>query len=679
MVDNILEENRRRNKTDDWDPLTGCGSVGDRFRLYLPDYPIPEQFLPESMRELPLVTALAEAGSVARFCEADPQLLTPARVTETFARLRCRHDFPFWAATLAYIKNKEGGPDVLFRLNPPQRKLVCLFEEMRLAGKGIKVVMLKARQWGGSTCTQLYMAWLQLMHEVGLNSLIVAHQKSASEQIKDMFDRMMLSYPLDYLCGQGDAPSSRERKMTAVGSSGVSFRIPRRGCKVTIGSAERPDSSRGGDYALVHMSEVALWPSSPAKRPEDLVRACLGGQKGGALSMTVLESTAKGSGDFFHGEYEAARKGIGAYRPLFVAWFEIPRYSLALDDAGEFARRLYEGRHDTSAPDDRHEPGAYLWRLWEEGATLEGIAWYVAERARYSSHARMASEYPSDDVEAFAHSGLMVFDRCHVRNLGASCRPPLEQGELIAAGTSGPEALRNISFVANPSGCLRIWKQPDGMRWANRYMCVVDIGGRAEKSDWTVALVLDRKPLCEGKGPEVVAQWRGHDDFDRLPWICGRLAKYYGDALLVIESNTVTNFEARLGIPASSDTFFSLLHEHYGNLYMRASDPDDAAGGAGLKYGFHTNMRTKKNVVQHLTGIVRDCGYLERDADCISEFLTYEEKPSGAYGAVEGRHDDMLMTRAIGLYVSDFEMEAPRALLDAPVGYRPRQRPDLLF
>lgn len=677
-IKRIIDENKRRKSEEQFDPVTGEGSVGDRFLLILPDHPVPRQWLPVGMRDEPLVKVLTGKGSLAEASRLNPRLLTPRTLAEALARLRCRYDFPFWAATLAKIKNKEGGPDILFRLNPPQKRLVALFEELRLAGEGIRVVMLKARQWGGSTCTQLYMAWLQLIHSKGLNSLIIAQQKSASESIKDMFDLMMKSYPADYLCDAGESITGKERKMMAVGTSGSVFRIPRRSCKIYIGSAERPESARSGDYALVHLSEVALWPDTPSKKPEELVRACLGGQKGGALSMTVLESTAKGSGDFFNGEYEAAAAGTSAYSPIFVPWYEIPRYRIPVRDPEILAKELYANRTQAYVGDDRHEPGTYLWKLWENGATLEGIAWYIRERSKYADHAGMASEYPSNDCEAFANSGNPVFDEDRVSEIAKGCRPPIECGELTAESAFGPGGLRGIRFAARKNGPLKIWSHPETGGWSDRYLCVVDIGGRSDNSDWTVAAVFDRVNEGKGGGPAIVAQWRGHAEFDRLPWICAALAKYYGDALLAIECNTITNHESRIGISGSSDTFFSLLEEHYPNLYMRAGDPE-STHGSSPRYGFHTNRRTKRNVIQHLVGVVREQGYVERDKRCISELLSYEEKPDGSYGAIEGRHDDILMTRAIGLYISDFEMDAPRMRIAHPLRRANHPRPDIAF
>ena len=47
--------------------------------------------------------------------------------------------------------------------------------------------------------------------------------------------------------------------MERVGRSGAIYRVPSRNCKIKIGTAERPDSCRGGDYNLVHCSEVGIW------------------------------------------------------------------------------------------------------------------------------------------------------------------------------------------------------------------------------------------------------------------------------------------------------------------------------------------------------------------------------------------------------------------------------------
>ena len=85
------------------------------------------------------------------------------------------------------------------------------------------------------------------------------------------------------------------------------------------------------------------------------------------MTMILFESTANGTGNFFHREYEAARRGESQFRPLFVAWYEIEQYSLpfAPGERENFAAQLVEGREAMHAVSDRRQPGRYLWWLWE--------------------------------------------------------------------------------------------------------------------------------------------------------------------------------------------------------------------------------------------------------------------------------------------------------------------------
>ena len=48
----------------------------------------------------------------------------------------------------------------------------------------------------------------------------------------------------------------------------------------------------------------------------------------------------------------------------------------------------------------------------------------------------MAAEYPSDDVEAFVHSGARVFDRYRVEELRAGCRAATHRGEIDVPGAA---------------------------------------------------------------------------------------------------------------------------------------------------------------------------------------------------------------------------------------------------
>ena len=745
----ILTENYRRlaRFSAPFNPITGEGSVGERVRVEIPDFVVPLQWLPVDMLHIPFVSRLVRAGSIEAFlndiytekarknlaCSAhgsiDAKSLSRCvnalrqnfeddfhKISRAFIRIRCRHDFPFWAAYLVKIKNKEAGDDVRFRLRYPQRILVSKFEEKRRAGKPIRLILLKARQWGGSTTTQLYMAWLQFFHKRGLNSLIIAQQGSASDEIKDMFDRMISAYPVEMLHEPGESYSDNEPKLVGVGKSGSTHRVPQRNCKIKIGTAERPDGCRGGDYSLVHLSEVGIWKKTEGKSPEDIVRSACSGILLRPLTMIVMESTANGTGNFFHSEYVAAADPAtpSQFDALFIAWFQIEQYSLPFDshrEKVEFARSLFEGRLRENVLSSRQESGRYLWWLWEKGATLEAINWYIHERAGKNDHAVMASEFPSDDIEAFVHSGSMVFDRYLVREFEDACRPPRFVGEICGDAADGKFALSGLRFSPDTQGLLSVWSLPDSVEKspdsgsfvslcnpsannppshlsrcvsrqanlasllepsgefvANRYLCVVDVGGRSSKSDWSVVVVFDRLDMIDGDRPEVVAQWYGHCDIDCLAWKAAQIAAFYDNALLVIESNTLETRDRERQLEGGDQSLYILnqIAAFYPNLYARRQSDDEIRSHAPRKYGFHTNVSTKPMVISTLVKIVREHLYTERDRRCLDEFLTYERRPNGSYGAIVGRHDDLLMTRAIGLHICFYEMDPPRLVTRQP-------------
>lgn len=665
-----------------FNPITGKGSIGERKKIVIEDFPFPVQYIPKTMMRVPLVRQLVEAGSIKKFLEeymnTEYSDEDKEKAIEQFVRVRVKHDFAFWAAMYVFIKQKGGGEDVHFRLNRPQRKLIMRFERRRLQGKPIRLILLKARQWGGSTATQIYMAWLQLVHKVGLNSLIVGHVKDASTEVKDMFDKLIKEYPIKMLYEMGEAYNETEPKIVGVGQSGNIHRIPQRNCKIKVGTAEKPNSARGGDYNLVHCTEVGLWVTTDGKTPEQIVRSACSGILLKPYTMIVYESTANGTGNFFQREYDAAKAGKSQFESLFIAWFEIEQYALALDDEVKFATWMWENRNNENANSDREESGRYLWWLWEQGATLEAINWYILERSKYTDHGDMASEYPSDDVEAFVHSGARVFDKYHVEKFKKACKAPKWIGDVYADGDEGEEALVNLRFSEDKQGLLWIWAKPDvdgDEEVTDRYLVVVDIGGRGKKADWSVIVVFDRLNQMEGGKPVVVAQWYGHIDMDRLAWKAAQIAAFYDNAYLVIESNTLETHDKERQVDGDmSGYILNQIKDVYTNLYARKQSDEEIKEQAPKKYGFHTNVATKPKIISTLVKVIRDHLYVERDARCLDEYLCYEKKKNGAFGAITGKHDDLLMTRAIGLQIAFYEMELPTIVVKTNKRMAPRRK-----
>lgn len=660
-IKDILAENEvrlRRYNNVGFFPLSGKGAPLERFEFVCDDMPWKRQYLPVAMKSIPLVKKIAEAGSISDFLKSAPYGDIVGRsemVKKEFLRLRCKHDFVFFAAFAVKIKSKLGG-DVPFVLNYPQIKTFELLDGMRLAGEPIRVIILKARQWGGSTLVQIYDAWIQLFHKEGYYSAIVAHQRKAAYNIRSMYSRMLRYLPPWLI----DCPSSTPLELKPFEGSPSDVTITQSGEVVrdnviNIGSMESPDSIRSSDVALVHYSEVAYWKKTDMKEPSDVIRSVSSSILYAPLTVEVMESTANGEGNFFHTEWKAAVAGTSRRRPLFVAWFEIPQYSIPFKsqkERREFAELLVYDKDNKQARSTREEPGSYLWYLWTIGATLEGIHWYVMSRAQFDSHDRMASEFPSDPDDAFAFSGGVVFNRADTARLEATCCPPLTVGDISGPPVGSGHELDDVKFFPTADGQLKIWDYPDTeLKCRDRYLVIVDIGGRSATADYSDILVIDRYWLTMGDKPAVVAEWHGHIRHDLLAWKAAQIATYYCNALLVIESNTL---ETKDNDPEGDHSLYILnqIGNAYPNLYARESPPDNIGGKPQKRWGFHTNTKTKQLVIDNLIRYVEDAAYIERESEAITEMDVYR-KNDGVYEASQGYHDDRVMVRAIGLYISE--------------------------
>lgn len=672
-VEEMLEENERRLAVlkEPFDPISGHGAPLERFMFKIKEL---EWYLPMKLRDVKLIKVLEECGSIKKFLKKnkiEDNSENRQRVMRQLIEVRIKEDFCFWAASFVTIKRKQDastanlGADMKFVLNRPQRKTLEKLEDMRLNEKPIRMIILKARQWGGSTLVQMYMAWIQLVHREGLNSAIVAHQSSSAMNIRSMYSRMLKKYPPSLL-GREPSPALQ---LTPYGGSRTEVTITQnkqqaRDTVISIGSMQSPESVRGADIALAHFSEVGLWRQTEGKTPEDVIQAVSSSILEVPLTMDVMESTAKGENNLFHHEWLDAKNGRSKRVPVFVPWYEIELYSMPFEndeEREEFAYDLFVNREQSTYKSVREECGIYLYGLWKKGASLEAIHWYIEKRRTYRSHDAMASEYPSDDDEAFAHSGQNVFDRDKVELLRQSCMPAKWVGEVAGQEPSGKNALKKLRFVDDKSGNLRIWEMPDtSFRASNRYIVATDVGGRSERADYSVILVLDRWWRTEGEGDVVVAEWHGHCRHDRLAWKMAQIAAFYNNALLVVESNT---YETKDMDTEGDHSAFILeqIGRTYKNMYARQSTPDKIKKTRRKMWGFQTNVHTKALIIDNLITMIDDRLYTEREEEALMEYRVYQRNEKGTLEAAEGYHDDRLMARAIGLYISQ-TMPLPRGI-----------------
>lgn len=622
-----------------YNPLTGEGSLIERYNLEFTCRGAKYSYnLPTHMKRL------KEIEDIEIFKDVDKYLTYHLGYTseqlrcefeQAFFDLRLDEDFEFWAYITAKIQDKATSKDIPFILNPPQRKLLLVYETERVSNRPIRVLIDKSRQWGGSTLTDLYMAWIQQRHRTGWNMAICTQLEPQARGIRAMYKRLANYYP------------SEAGTITLTPWEGTKHKYCKeRDCTIQIGSMQHPDSLRSNTFKLVHNSEVALWETTENKTPEDMITALTEAVMPEPYTMIVNESTAKGVGNYFHTEWMKAIDGKSVFVPVFVAWYEDTRNVMKVDDYEKF----FLGLNDYEK---------YLWN--DVCCALEQIAWYrykLSEKG--GSTWRMMEENPTTWQESFQSTGRRAFPPDYVQRMRKYCKEPILVGDVKANGRKFKKALEHIEIYSDVQGFLKVWIMPPGKdepKVSNRFLTIVDIGGKSDKSDFSDILVLDRFWMTDIDGvPEVAADWHGHIEHDLLAWKAAQIAKIYDTSLLVIESNTIADESDTEG--DHSLTLINEVAQFYNNMYYR-NDPEKIKEGEPIKYGYQTNKHTKPLAIDYLNASLRDESYYERDSKACDEFDTYELKANGKYEAKDGCHDDKLMTRAIGLHVCFDRMPRP--------------------
>ena len=666
-IKEMLHENQERRKRyfRKYDPVRG-----DPTSEVVPRAPFDIEgetyFLPcEMLRDSFVMRYLHYKGASGLLKAAGKEDTQEGReeIVQALFNLRLKYDFEFCAYLTMKIQDKESKLFIPLLLNEGQRILVGEYERQRLADEPIRVLLVKARQWGGSTVTQCYMHWLQTYWYENWHSCIVALNQSQAVNIRTMYKNLIARRP--NWCERITFRRFENTELIRI--------IPERGCRVQIGSATKPDALRSFDFSLVHMSEVGLWKDTKEVKGDDMAMAMYSTVPNVPGTMIVMESTAKGIGNYFHRQYLAAkenkRKGNKGIRPVFVAWFVDVRYT-----------RDYHSRYP-SAEEFVSTWSEYNWWQYDQGATLEGIFWYNCTKAEnHWTDFQMKSEYPTTAEEAFQSKSGRYFTEDLLEWLKRYTREPKLIGELRGDATIGPKVLENLKFYSNDSlqdEALKIWikpedNAPEGKKVKNRFLVTVDVGGRSSRADWSVISVFDRLSMAEDFGAlERAALWKMHVDPDILAYRSAMVAHYYNDALLVIESNTYDTKNKKSDDADKSEgdhtyTVLDTLGGIYENLYRRRTAPDNTKDKETRHIGWHMNKQTKYMAYDDYTVRLREGDYMEYSQDAADEAMWLMNAPGGKIEAMEGTHDDIQDTTAVGNYIAFNKMEPVKIMEDTP-------------
>lgn len=494
------------------------------------------------------------------------------------------------------IRDKAGKLSPL-ALNGGQRLLLEAAQRQRDAGRPVRVVLLKARQFGGSTLAQALM-YVDAYFRPERESWVVAHNLASARAlggISRRFHKNMAEW--------------ESRKARSDNKGELAFD---NGSRLCVGTANDLRAGRGFTVHNLHASEVAYWGNAP-----ETMLSLLQAVPDHEDTMVIVESTANGAQGWFHDLWRGAKAGRNGFEPVFVGWNMIDEYSVPFRD-----NERREGFAPTLSEEERELAMA-------RGLTFEQLNWRrmcVSDKCGGREDV-FRQEYPLFDQEAFLTSGRPVFAAAGLDRQYAEAEAPAERGE-VADGQIRPAS----------GGRLKVWRRPEQ---GEMYVIGVDVSEGIEvlagrdRFDNSCVQVLRREGL------EQVACWAGKIDPDALADVVMFLGEYYNNAFTGVEANN------------HGLTTLTALKGRYQYLYRREIF-DERSRRRTEKLGWLTTVRTRPLMIDCLARAIREGELVVRDEETLSELLTFSYDKNGRACAQEGCRDDRVFALAVALQMYEF-------------------------
>ena len=471
--------------------------------------------------------------------------------------------------------------------------------------KGIHELILKARQLGFSTLIEI-LFFIDTINTPNTRTVVLSKDQKTTDNIflmvKTMYDLLpeeKRPHASKSTTGEYYWPEINSRyESHTVGSDGV-------GRSLTINN--------------LHWSEVAHSRRAQAAASDILNAVPEDGN-------VFLETTAKGTGEFFHQEWIRAETGESSYNHRFVNWTQNKDYERDPEKVPLFTSEKELAREQV------------LRDLY--GLTERQLAFRRAKMREPGQYNIFVQEFPLTAREAFISSGDPFFPNEKLNDLYEA----FIRADRLYTGTVNFARWEKL-IHANGLGELRIYEPPvDG----EDYVIGADPAEGLTKSgdgDFAAAQVLR---CSDGKQ---VASFKARYDPKTFGELLDQLGRFYNDALLGVERNNHGH--------AVLVTLIDICN--YPNVYEH-EEYDQKKNTTYKKPGYPTTPKTRTLALDQLNiAITFDDIYIY-DLFTLSELMSFVKLPGGKYAADTGCHDDLVMSLAIANMMLSQEVR----LLTAP-------------
>lgn len=543
-----------------------------------------------------------------------------------------------------YNIRAENRETIRFDLNHPQRQLhqIVLNEKERtkeLYGyEQVKLLVLKGRQLGISTYYAI--SGIDRMNTLSSYEMqVLAHDDTTTQKLYDIYKKAYNGMPqaVDLVDPDGNViQENYEIQPETEHFSGKKIQFKDLESKLAVRTAGGGDNvGKGGTLNSIHASEFANYESA-----KDVLSSISQALPRKADIFSMIESTANGVsgiGEEFHNLWERSSeewdryergdtKYFDGYRPVFLAWYEHPKYSLPLRDGEMIDLNAVdfgpEGREDYLEKEE--------FMVDSLGLDLDQVNWYRWCIKNKCSYDLMDAYryYPTVPKDAFMASDSCYFDSNEVFHVTKKLKSEGERDHVRGFVNE------DLEFEEEKSGDFKIYEMPDP-QYENRYVLGIDPSKNVEGGDFASIDVFDR--LEE----EFVAKWYGRMEEDQLALTAMRIGYFYNGALIVPEQNlsTVVNIIKPDG-----------LIPYKGDIYYQES-VNKVTFGYDLKEQSRKDLLTKYKVwMRDNYDSINDLSEANEHKNFIKKNKHGKIKPEHA----EGENDDQVFSRSLCVYGSDW-------------------------
>lgn len=204
--------------------------------------------------------------------------------------------------------------------NRAQRRIHDAILRQRQQGKPPRIITCKARQPGISTLGCAYASATALTYPYS-NSIVIAHAEEPSIKLFKKIEFIVDRLPVGIRAQRGTTRRDEMRLKNMVCTDGE----VQLNSMITVGAAGGQEGWRGLTLQTVHLSEFAYFPY-----PESTLVGVIQCVPITPNTLIVIESTANGMGNAFHEEWIRAEKNESDFIPVFIGWWEIDEYQMAV-------------------------------------------------------------------------------------------------------------------------------------------------------------------------------------------------------------------------------------------------------------------------------------------------------------------------------------------------------------